>query len=542
MDRSVLDQGWFGHNGRLYGTFEQPVGGARAVAVLFPSLGAEALFAHRAFRIMSRLLVAEGVAVLRLDWTGTGDSLGDLDTDSLVQCWHQDVDDCLAAVAEMDLPVLAVGLRAGATLMSNSAGIEAVDVALLWDPCGTGRNFLREQQMLFTTVSDAWLADEPEPPADLVQTPQIAYPAPLAATVKALKLDPRNLQQVEHLVLGLRSDRVYGKAVAQCEELPQAETVDLNLSREDRSVHPDDQFSAVPIGDIKRLLSRALAVLPRHELIRGLGLPLNDALTTTQWRESAHEFGRVGAFGVVTEPLGGSDSWVMIYNSGRIPHHGLGRSAVDWARTLAADGYSVFRVDDPDIGDGRRVRNPNGPWFYIPRNVRAANEAVAFAREHGARRLALIGLCLGSWCSMRVARKQPVDAVYMLNPVQWTIRPMPFAQGGLMVYWRLQVAEFTIRMRGRLGRLGLLPDPARMLNSMKTGHTTIAIGKVEKETADAASRGGVFPSEPVRGLRLRQMPSLDHSAATWQLRTYLAQRLPRWIHEDLPLDKSIHGS
>ncbi|MGV1036260.1 MAG: hypothetical protein ACOYD0_04440 [Candidatus Nanopelagicales bacterium] len=535
MDRSVLNQGWFGRNGRLYGTFEQPVGGPRAVAVLFPPLGAEALFAHRAFRIMSSLLVADGVAVLRMDWTGTGDSLGDLDTDNLVECWHEDVDDCVAAVDKLGLPLLVVGLRAGATLMSNCAAIERADVALLWDPCGTGRNFLREQQMLFTTVSDAWLAAEPHPPDDLVQTPQIAYPGQLATTVKALKLDPTHFQQVNHIVLGLRSDRVYGKAVAECEALPQSEVVDLNLSREDRSVHPDDQFSAVPIGDIKRLLRQALATLSPYEPVNQPGVPLNADLVTAQWRETAHEFGRVGAFGLATEPIGGSDTWVMIYNSGRIPHHGLGRSAVDWARALAVEGYSVFRVDDPDIGDGRRVRNPNGPWFYIPRNVRAANEAVAFAREHGARRLALIGLCLGSWCSMRVARKQPVDAVYMLNPVQWTVRPMPFAQGGRMVYWRLQAAQFTIRIRGRLGRLGLLADPARLLNSMKTNHTTIAVGKTEKETVDAASRGGRFPSEPVRGLRLKEMPSLDHSAATWQLRTYLAERLPRWIREDMPL-------
>lgn len=151
----MLNQGWFGRSGRLYASFEQPVGGTRAVAVLFPPLGAEALFAHRAFRIMSKLLVADGVAVLRMDWTGTGDSLGDLDTENLVEHWHEDVDDCLAAVGAAGLPLLVVGLRAGATLMSNSAAIERADVALLWDPCGTGRNFLREQQMLFTTVSDA---------------------------------------------------------------------------------------------------------------------------------------------------------------------------------------------------------------------------------------------------------------------------------------------------------------------------------------------------------------------------------------------------
>lgn len=535
MDRSVLNQGWFGRSGRLYASFEQPVGGTRAVAVLFPPLGAEALFAHRAFRIMSKLLVADGVAVLRMDWTGTGDSLGDLDTENLVEHWHEDVDDCLAAVGAAGLPLLVVGLRAGATLMSNSAAIERADVALLWDPCGTGRNFLREQQMLFTTVSDAWLAPDPSPPADMVQTPQIAYPAPLATALKALKLDPTHLGQVPQLVLGLRSDRVYGKAIGQCEVLAQSEVVDLRLSREDRSVHPDDQFSAVPIGDIKRLLARALVALPTHDPVDHPGLRLKDDLVTAHWRETAHEFGRVGAFGLATEPIGGSDTWVMIYNSGRIPHHGLGRSAVDWARSLAAGGYSVFRVDDPDIGDGRRVRNPNGPWFYRPRNVRAANEAAAFAREHGARRLALIGLCLGSWCSMRVARKQSVDAVYMLNPVQWTVRPMPFAQGGRMVYWRLQAALSTIRLRGRMGRRGLLADPARLLNSMRTNHTTIALGKTEKETVDAASRGGLFPSEPIRGLRLREIPSLDHSAATWQLRTYLAERLPRWIREDMPL-------
>lgn len=57
----------------------------------------------------------------------------------------------------------------------------------------------------------------------MVQTPQIAYPAPLATALKALKLDPTHLGQVPQLVLGLRSDRVYGKAIGQCEVLAQSE-------------------------------------------------------------------------------------------------------------------------------------------------------------------------------------------------------------------------------------------------------------------------------------------------------------------------------
>lgn len=121
---------------------------ARSVAVLLCNpFGEEAARAHRAYRVMARRLEDAGYAAMRFDFSGTGDSSGDI-ADFGLDHWIEDI----AAAAEAlrrdsgVSRIVLVGLRLGATLASvclQRGRLRAAHV-LLWDPVVDGAQYLRE--------------------------------------------------------------------------------------------------------------------------------------------------------------------------------------------------------------------------------------------------------------------------------------------------------------------------------------------------------------------------------------------------------------
>ena len=80
---------WFGDPDRpLFGWFEAPEDGkACAGVVICPPLAVEGTTSKPGLRHLSTRLAAEGFAVLRFDYTGTGDSSGDDRQPGLVADW-----------------------------------------------------------------------------------------------------------------------------------------------------------------------------------------------------------------------------------------------------------------------------------------------------------------------------------------------------------------------------------------------------------------------------------------------------------------------
>jgi uncharacterized protein len=120
----------------------------RSVAVLLCNpFGEEAARAHRLYRVMARKLEDAGYAAMRFDYSGTGDSSGDI-ADFGIEDWLQDI----AAAAEQlrresgVQRVVLVGLRLGGTFAALCAqrGLLRAAHVLLWDPVVDGKEYLRE--------------------------------------------------------------------------------------------------------------------------------------------------------------------------------------------------------------------------------------------------------------------------------------------------------------------------------------------------------------------------------------------------------------
>jgi len=133
---------------------------ARSAAILLCNpFGEEAMRAHRIYRVLATHLERSGYAVMRFDYGGTGDSMGDGDDVTVTSC----VADVAAAAEELRAAsgaskLVAIGLRLGGTLAAlatSRAGLRLRHL-VMWDPVIEGRAYLAE----LTTMHRTYMREE----------------------------------------------------------------------------------------------------------------------------------------------------------------------------------------------------------------------------------------------------------------------------------------------------------------------------------------------------------------------------------------------
>jgi pimeloyl-ACP methyl ester carboxylesterase len=149
--------GFFGdREAPCYRAYHPPaVAGGRLRAVLLCHVGPEE-YRHTqwAYRQLAGRLADAGVHAMRFDWSGTGDSAGDLSTASLDR-WTDDVATAaaelrdLAGVTRLSL----VGMRLGATIAARAVarGVRVQEL-VLWDPVVSGQPYLEELEAMHTRI------------------------------------------------------------------------------------------------------------------------------------------------------------------------------------------------------------------------------------------------------------------------------------------------------------------------------------------------------------------------------------------------------
>lgn len=135
----------------LFGVYHPPdAADRRAGVVLCYPLFTEYEHAHWPFRKLAVRLARAGFHVLRFDYTGTGDSHGDLEEGSPKK-WREDVGAAVKELKELAglRSVSLVGLRLGAALAFEVAcAREDVGEVVLWEPVVRGNHYLREMEDL----------------------------------------------------------------------------------------------------------------------------------------------------------------------------------------------------------------------------------------------------------------------------------------------------------------------------------------------------------------------------------------------------------
>jgi hypothetical protein len=129
---------------RLFGAFHPAQGTTRGLVLLCPPLLHEHMRSYRFFSQMADRLAEAGLACLRFDYFGTGDSGGD-DADFSPADAPGDI---ALAIGELRrrggayFPLMLLGIRASALFAARAAQAAQVDALWLWLPVTDGRAYV----------------------------------------------------------------------------------------------------------------------------------------------------------------------------------------------------------------------------------------------------------------------------------------------------------------------------------------------------------------------------------------------------------------
>lgn len=134
---------YFGDDAALFGLFHATGGPARKAVLLCPPLGQDHIRCHRLYRQLANALAGEGIAALRFDYYGTGDSAGgSADVD-----WDRCVADIVTAADELRrrsgaARVIAFGARLGGSMAIAAAQAAHFAGLVTWDPVFDGGGYV----------------------------------------------------------------------------------------------------------------------------------------------------------------------------------------------------------------------------------------------------------------------------------------------------------------------------------------------------------------------------------------------------------------
>lgn len=363
----------------LYGALHLPRSHAvRGAVLLVPPLAKQQYDALRGLRRLADLLAADGLAVLRFDYYGTGDSALPAGRPEAVAEWIASVRhaaEYLRALGVGEPAVVAV--RAGA-LLAGAAGLTP-PALVLWDPVVRGRAFTRAQTALAGLAIGAgpgtWVGldihDDAIAALSVLQEVPTA-PELLLAPVDGIAefLDPAN-----HLV-----------------------TI------------PDGSVAAIAAWLAATITGEAVTVEPE----------IRTRARFDEVEERIEEIG--GAAAIRTVPAGAeADRSVLLCATANDTRHGPNRMWVEVARAVAGAGGSALRFDRRGAGESGIVHPGEAVPLFPETGV---DDAVAAARTC-AGPLLVAGVCSGSWYAAHAARAVTADAAVLVNTVlySWRLKP-----------------------------------------------------------------------------------------------------------------------
>lgn len=422
---------WFGPDDRpLFGWLHAPVDRrVRGGVVLCQPLGIEAICTYFSYRLLAERLAGSGLAVLRFDYDGTGDSSGHETEPDRLDAWLDSVSAATDFLLDTGVPRCALlGVRMGGVFAANEACRRGgVDALVLWDTCLSGRSFLREQQFLrHLSGSGTGPSGGDDPVDEAVEAPGLRFEA---ETVKALsdldvaKLEGTLAERILVLTPPTRSRprrlqrRLEGCSVEWQEATGQEQLLDSTLQATPFETigRTADWLSEALEGEVVTMRLPDLAptaVVERTDV----GAPVI---------EYPVRLGRSELFGIVTEPAGPTGPTVILVNEGNTHHIGQARIWVDMARTLAASGFRVLRFDLSGNGDSDTRPGQLAHVARAPEAIDDVYEAMKAMDPGQPDDVVLVGFCSGAYQVIEQALAHPPRGICIINPTFSFVPPEP---------------------------------------------------------------------------------------------------------------------
>ncbi|MCG8312661.1 MAG: alpha/beta hydrolase [Pseudomonadales bacterium] len=145
-----------------FGFYHAPAGYASTAVLFCAPICQEYLRTHRLLAQLARYLASENYAVLRFDYSGLGDSWGDL-LQTNVNTWLKDTEDAIEELLALSgaQELVLLGVRFGATICSKlSARTDFASHSICIDPVFSGADYvghLRDMNYKLLTDSNIFL-------------------------------------------------------------------------------------------------------------------------------------------------------------------------------------------------------------------------------------------------------------------------------------------------------------------------------------------------------------------------------------------------
>lgn len=397
--------------GRTIGLYTAPERGTgtSATTVLFLSpWGFEEMCTRKLWRELAERFARCGIASLRFDYPGTGDSLDKMDFSGGLPVWEAAI---AAAAAELRRlsgasRLILVGHGLGATFAAQHAGpAGTVDGIVLMAPVISGRSYLRETAAWSKMVDAGLGLAEDQRLASVVSVAGLVMPEAVAAAVRKIDLlgiaaapaasilvvgrpaRDRESQFAQHLEnLGAR---VAYEPYAGYDELVSNPTI---------AVQPGVVIDAVVqwVGSI--------ALQPGPKACSG-STTVPAVLHGERFSEEALRFGPGNRlFGVLCSPRGARrGASVILLGTAYDRQAGWARSTVETARFLAGNGIASLRFDGANVGDSPPVPGTPRQVLFSECQLDDVRAALDLLTERGLAPAVLAGRCSGAYLAFQAA-------------------------------------------------------------------------------------------------------------------------------------------
>ncbi len=432
---------------RLFGWLHQPSSGlaSNVGLVICKPFGYEALCSHRSVRKFAEMAAAEGIASLRFDYAGTGDS-SDIDPEgNQVQAWSGDI---IAAVAELRRltgveHVYVLGFRLGALLATLAAlKSNTIDGLILVAPVVAGRRYLGELRI--TQLAGARAAGNENGTGSGGKSARSAsmevsgheLTAATLAELKGVDLAAGGCPPVTRMLVIDRPDlpaahnwvEVLAARGISVEYRKLPGFVEMMTTAPHFARTPPEMLDTVrhwlrqsPLAgqQIPRRLSAQRGCTDPG--LQQLALPGEGSGAEAMVTERPVFFGaEADLFGIVTEPRRGEirRRGVILVNAAADNHIGAARLYVTLARRWARRGYVVLRMDFAGIGDSATRPNRPDDDVFPPAALDDMRAAIEFMRKrYDIGEVTLAGLCSGGYHALRAAvAGLSVNRILLVNP------------------------------------------------------------------------------------------------------------------------------
>jgi alpha-beta hydrolase superfamily lysophospholipase len=496
-------EGWFPSGKRpmdplQLGFVHVPAGGrARGAVVLCPAIGKEHIVSYRGLRLAAQQLCDAGLLVVRFDYPGTGDSLGEQTDPTAVRRWIAGTTAAVELARSTGVgDVALVGLRAGALLAAQVATDAGPLHALcLWDPVLHGRALVRQQQAVYRfTMGEDNCAD------NVVSLVSMVLDRTAVEELSAMRIKAGDLAgAARNLLVATRPTELRSADLSSLLALDNASHLALPnqidwLERES----PQTLIPTRSIVEVARWIESTFGAGTRPVVVPDLAHRVQVGVTASG--EPIHEeivrTGRDNIFCITTRPEMTHCSVVLIAPS---KEHRVGpaRMWTELARELAKRGVEAVRFDRRGTGETVDVVADEQTPICSAESVADVLDVIVELR-HRNQDITLVGLSSGSWMATMAAIERGVGAVVLLGPLNWTTKPAISRTRAAAAVQRLlgstELGHAEVAQKGvpRVGRTRLKRVLARHIPyEAVIGLARLGLVAVPEVALDALARAGV---------------------------------------------------